>query len=83
MRHHEMILSPCHGVIERISIKKDARVYEWESLFTIKTAEGQFQEVRVGLSGIIHSLEVRIGDEVIPGMVLAYIHEDLVASGSD
>jgi multidrug efflux pump subunit AcrA (membrane-fusion protein) len=70
-------------MIEKISIEKDTRVYEWESLFTIRTAEGRFEEVRVGLSGIIQSLEVEVGDEVIPGMVLAYINEDLVASGSD
>jgi len=83
MRHHEMILSPCHGVVEKISIEKDTRIYEWETLFTIKTVEGRSEEVCVGLSGIIYSLEVEVGDEVIPGMVLAYINEDLIASGSD
>lgn len=83
MGHNEMIVSPCHGVIEKVSIHENERIYEWESLFTIKTAEGEFEEVRVGLSGIINSLEIDTGDEVLPGMVLAFVKEDLMVSGSD
>ncbi|AFU12010.1 Acetyl-CoA carboxylase [Bacillus cereus Rock3-29] len=37
----------------------------------------------MGCSGEVHSLEVEAGDKVIPGMVLAYIQEDLFVSGSD
>jgi biotin carboxyl carrier protein len=80
---YEMIMSPCHGTIEKISIEENSRIYEWEPLFIIKTMNGDTQVIRVGLSGEVKSLEVAKGDEVIPGMVLAYIKEDLLLSGSD
>ncbi|NRD76276.1 hypothetical protein HPT25_02095 [Bacillus sp. BRMEA1] len=78
-----VILSPCFGRVEKISIKSSERVYEWEGLFKIKTEIGTVEEVHTGVSGEIESLEVQEGDYVIPGMVLAYIKEDIFVTGSD
>jgi biotin carboxyl carrier protein len=78
-----VILSPCFGKVEKITVKNAERIYEWEALFTIKRDEGTVEEVQTGVSGEIESLEVQEGDYVIPGMVLAYIKEDLFVTGSD
>lgn len=83
MGHQEIIISPYHGAIKKVSVKEKSFVHEWESLMTIKTIEDVTREIRVGLSGIVHSLEVTVGDEVIPGMVLAYIYEDLAVQEDD
>lgn len=79
----DVVLSPVYGKIEKVSIKRESRIYEWEPLFTIKTAEGIVETIQTGISGEIHSLEVQEGDQVIPGMVLAYVKEDLFVTGSD
>ncbi len=78
-----MITSPCDGVIEQICVQENCRIYEWDSLFKIRTSDGDLETVSLGLSGLLRSLEVYVGEEVISGMVLAYIAEDLVVSGSD
>ncbi|KKI89812.1 hypothetical protein WQ54_24100 [Bacillus sp. SA1-12] len=83
MENNEFITSSCYGIVEEVSIDDDSRIYEWENLFTIKTGDGKLETIRVGLSGKVLSLEVQKGDRVIPGMVLAYIQEDLIGSGSD
>jgi biotin carboxyl carrier protein len=79
----EMIMSPCHGTIEEITIEENSRIYEWQPLFIIKTINGDIHVIREGLSGEVQSLEVAKGDKVIPGMVLAYIKEEFLLSGSD
>jgi len=81
--YYGVILSPCFGTVEKISVQKAERIYEWEALFTIKSDDGNIEEVQTGVSGEIESLEVQVGDNVIPGMVLAYIKEDLFVTGSD
>lgn len=78
-----MVTSPCHGVIKEVSIKKHSRIYEWEALFLIQTRSEEIETVKIELSGEVQSLEVQKGDEVIPGMVLAYIKEDTFVTGSD
>jgi biotin carboxyl carrier protein len=78
-----VILSPCSGKVEKIAVKKADRIYEWEALFTIQSDAGALEIVQTGVSGKIDSLEVQEGDNVIPGMVLAYIKEDLFITGSN
>ncbi len=78
-----VLLSPCYGKVEKISIKCSARIYEWEPLFTIRREDGSYEMVQTTLSGRIESIEVQEGDDVIPGMVLAYVKEDLFVTGSD
>lgn len=78
-----VVLSPVYGKVEKVSIKSKSRIYEWETLFLIKTEEGKVEMIQTSVSGEIESLEVQEGDNVIPGMVLAYIKEDLFVTGSD
>lgn len=81
--YYGLVLSPCYGKVEKVSVKDEARIYEWEPLFTIKTDTGYLETIQTGVSGKIESLEVQEGDEVIPGMVLAFIKEDIFVTGSD
>ncbi|SEA23921.1 hypothetical protein SAMN05421743_103269 [Thalassobacillus cyri] len=83
MHGYELVVSPCEGVVEEISIGERSRVYEWESLFKIRTENGELENVAIGVSGLVHSLEVSEGEEVIAGMVMAQLQEDVVISGSD
>jgi biotin carboxyl carrier protein len=83
MIEHEMVMSSCYGTIQEVSIENHSRIYEWEPLFTIETGKGNLETLSIGISGEVYSLEVQKGDKVIPGMVLALIKEDLIASGSD
>ncbi|MEH7074891.1 biotin/lipoyl-binding protein [Neobacillus drentensis] len=81
--YYGVVLSPCYGKVERISILDESRIYEWETLFIIKSESGELETVQTSLSGEVESLEVQEGDYVVPGMVLAYIKEDLFVTGSD
>ncbi|WP_459500963.1 biotin/lipoyl attachment domain-containing protein [Bacillus sp. C1] len=81
--YYEIITSPCYGTVEKVSIDKDSRIYEWEPLFAIKNMSGKLEVIKMGCSGEVQSLEVEAGDKVIPGMVLAYVQEDIPISGSD
>ncbi|CAM3432308.1 hypothetical protein [Cytobacillus oceanisediminis] len=78
-----VIISPCQGRVERVEITNESRIYEWDPLFYIKTPEGHVEVIQIGVSGEIESLEVQVGEAVIPGMVLAYIKEDLYVTGTD
>ncbi|WP_223591716.1 biotin/lipoyl-containing protein [Neobacillus bataviensis] len=78
-----VVISPCFGRIEKVAIKNEERIYEWEPLFVIKADDGNVKMIQTGVSGEVESLEVQEGDNVIPGMVLAYIKEDLFITGSD
>jgi hypothetical protein len=81
--YYGVVLSPCYGKVERISIHDESRIYEWENLFMIKSESGTLETIQTCLSGEVESLEVQEGDYVIPGMVLAYIKEDLFVTSSD
>ncbi|MGO4886226.1 hypothetical protein ACJ2A9_00580 [Anaerobacillus sp. MEB173] len=77
------VVSPFKGTVEKIFIKQNSYIYEWEKLFLIKTIEGNLQEVSIGASGIITSLYVNEGDKVTSDMILAYLKDDLIITGSD
>ncbi|MDW7614618.1 hypothetical protein SC499_07715 [Peribacillus simplex] len=79
----DVILSPCDGSVERISISKNSRFYEWEPLFQIKKADGGVEIIDIGVSGEVESLEVMEGEPVVAGEVLAYFKEDSFVTGSD
>lgn len=78
-----VIISPCYGIVDKITINHTDRLYEWETLFSIKTDDGPMEMIQTSVSGEVESIEVQEGDTVIPGMVLAYIKEDLFVTGSD
>jgi biotin carboxyl carrier protein len=79
----EPIVSPFLGTVEEVLINSTCRIYEWENLFKIRAVNGELNTVSMGLSGEIQSIEVKIGDNITPGMVLAVVKEDLIATGSD
>jgi hypothetical protein len=80
---HEYIVSTVSGTVEEVAIEVHSRIDEWEKLFTVRTHNGILETVSVGLSGEIISIEVKPGDCIIPGMVLAFIKDDLITMGSE
>lgn len=81
--YYGVVLSPCHGTVEKISIKGAERIYECDTLFLVKSDDGTLEMIQTNASGEVESVEVQEGDKVIPGMVLAYIKEDSFVTGSD
>ncbi|RFB13593.1 hypothetical protein DZB84_16640 [Bacillus sp. HNG] len=76
MEHDEIITSPYHGIIKEIIIKENAKIDEGEPLFIIQTLTGENKAIKVGIRGSVQSIEVQVGDEVIPGMVLTYVKDE-------
>ncbi|MCM3603493.1 hypothetical protein M3175_22630 [Robertmurraya korlensis] len=81
--NHDFVVSAVSGKVEEVAIEVHSRIYEWEKLFTIRMENGHLETVSVGLSGEVVSIEVKTGDCIIPGMVLAFIKDDLIPTGSD
>jgi len=81
--NEEIVTSPSYGRIKAILLPAESRIYEWEPFLLLQTEDGQEIQLRVGVSGIINGYAVREGDTVVPGAVIAYIEEDIMASGSD
>ncbi|MGC4379169.1 hypothetical protein WD019_19955 [Fictibacillus sp. Mic-4] len=79
----EPVYSPYHGTVEKVLTMKANRVYEWERLFLIKTKNGLVEEVSVGISGHIISVDVKQGENVTPDTVLAKIEDDFTITGCD
>ncbi|MBD1380775.1 hypothetical protein [Metabacillus arenae] len=77
------IYSPCFGKVENILVNETSRIYEWEKLFLIREKNGTVNEITVGISGLIASLEVNENQNVTPNTVLFKIKEDLFITGSD
>ena len=82
-RIEETVYSPCSGTVEKVFTEKDCHVYEWERLFLIKAHNGKIEEVSVGISGHITSLNVKDGQKVDAETALAVIKDDLIITGSD
>lgn len=72
----EMILSPCDGMLEKILIHQEADIQRCSTIFKIKKSDGTLYEVKKSYRGNLLSVEVKEGDEILKGMVLAYV-EDL------
>lgn len=83
MRHTGVITSVYVGTVVEMKAERHAHVREGEVICTIQTQDGRMMPVTAELSGEIVSMEVEVGDEVIPGMVLAYVKEDLFVTGDD
>lgn len=79
----EVIVCPCAGTVVQINGANDTYVNEGDAIFTIRTSSGDLIQVTMELSGKIESIEVEVGDDVIPGMVLAYVQEDLFVAETD
>jgi pyruvate/2-oxoglutarate dehydrogenase complex dihydrolipoamide acyltransferase (E2) component len=76
--NHEVI-SPCYGIVEKVLREDSSFAYEGELIFIINTNE-LLVEVLMEFSGIVMGIEVQVGDEVISGMILAFIQEDTSVS---
>ncbi|MDN4075038.1 MULTISPECIES: hypothetical protein [Fictibacillus] len=79
----EQVYSPFFGKIEKILIKPEQLVYEWEKLFIIQTTDGTIEEVSVGISGYVTSLDAKPGQTVTPQTILAEIEDDFLITGCD
>jgi acetyl/propionyl-CoA carboxylase alpha subunit len=71
----EMILSPCDGMLEEIVIHHEQEAKRCSTIFKIKKTDGTFLELKKSYIGKVLSVEVKEGDEVVKGMVLAYVEE--------
>ncbi|MCP8615946.1 biotin/lipoyl-containing protein [Salirhabdus salicampi] len=79
----EPVYSPCHGSVKEVIVKPNSYVYEWETLCFIETEDGRKEEVSIGISGIVTSVEVERGQEVTPSTKITVIQDDLEITGSD
>ena len=79
----EKLYCPCNGTVEKVFTKENNHVYEWEKLFLIKTNHGVIEEISIGISGYITTLDVKAGQKVNHETVLATIKDDLQITGSD
>ncbi|OIK07988.1 hypothetical protein BIV60_26855 [Bacillus sp. MUM 116] len=79
----EKLYCPFNGTIEEVLTKENSHVYEWEKLFLIKTNNGSIEEISIGISGYITSLDVKNGQKVDSDTVLATIKDDLKITGCD
>ncbi len=77
------IYSPCCGRVEKVFVHKSTYVHEWEKLLLIRTGDGLINEVGVGMSGDIASLEVTEGEQVSYLTLLVKLHDDFQPTGSD
>lgn len=71
----EMILSPCDGVLVALRIQEDHIQKRCSTFFKIKQKDDTILEIKKTYQGRISSVEVREGEEVVKGMVLAYVEE--------
>ncbi|MFC7392205.1 biotin/lipoyl-containing protein [Scopulibacillus cellulosilyticus] len=67
----EILTSPIFGTVEEVVVKEN-NVKEFDPLFIIRTEQGSLEKITAGLNGIIELLNVKKGDKVVPGTVLAH-----------
>ncbi|WP_242224638.1 hypothetical protein [Bacillus cereus group sp. BfR-BA-01380] len=77
------VYSPCNGVIEEVFVQQSSYVYEWEKLFLIKKSDGTLEEVAIGVSGDILSVEVKLGQEVNEQTLLCKLEDDWLITGCE
>lgn len=79
----ELVTSPSYGIVEEVLIKPDQRVYEWDPLFNIRNENGILEQIAVGTSGVLKTINAEKRDLVSPGTLLAQIKTDNFITGSD
>ncbi|GAA3331159.1 hypothetical protein GCM10020331_086600 [Ectobacillus funiculus] len=79
----ETVYSPCCGKVEKVFVNEESYIYEWEKLLTIRTEDGGTEEVAIGVSGNIASVEVEPGEEVNTNTVLCKVADDLKITGCE
>ncbi|RST76946.1 hypothetical protein D4T97_000080 [Siminovitchia acidinfaciens] len=71
----EMILSPCDGVLVNIHVQENHDKRRCIVFLKIQQKDDTILEIKKTYCGKISSVEVREGEEVVKGMVLAYVEE--------
>ncbi|MEI4622612.1 hypothetical protein KFD70_21055 [Bacillus pfraonensis] len=79
----ENVYSPCYGKVEKLFVKENSYVYEWEKLALIETIDKEKVEVKVGISGDIVLLEVEEGQSITNKTRLIAVRDDMLITGSD
>ncbi|HEK9102962.1 TPA: hypothetical protein SUB30_004425 [Bacillus pseudomycoides] len=79
----ENVYSPCYGKVEKLFVKGNSYVYEWEKLALIETIDKEKVEVKVGISGDIVLLEVEEGQSITNKTRLIAVRDDMLITGSD
>lgn len=79
----ELVTSPSYGIVEEVLIELDQRVYEWDPLFNIRNENGILEQMTVGISGVLKTINVEKRDLVSPDTILAQINADNFITGSD
>lgn len=74
----EMILSPCDGVLVNIHIEENHVEKRCIVLLKIRQKDDTVLEIKKAYCGRVSSVEVKEGEEVVKGMVLAYVEEHVV-----
>lgn len=74
MRIRHEVLSPCVGIVDAVFLAINSPVEEGEEVIAIRTPDG-IVPVVAEVNGKMIGIEVEAGDEVIPGMIVAYIEE--------
>ncbi|TRZ37790.1 hypothetical protein CEQ21_20380 [Niallia circulans] len=82
-KEDQVILSPFAGIVKDVFIKENAYFYEWETILTIQTANGDLEKVEVPFSGSVVSLFVHTGDEISINGKLVSLQDDLLVTGCD
>ena len=77
MRIRHEVISPCVGIVVSIFPTIDSPVKEGEEVIAVQTPEG-IVSIVAEVNGKMIGIEVKAGDEVIPGMIVAYIEESSV-----
>ncbi|KEK23336.1 hypothetical protein [Bacillus gaemokensis] len=79
----EEIYSPCKGKVEEIFVDESSYVYEWEKLMMIQKNDGTVEEIKVGISGHIRSVNIEIGQEIDVDTLLLKLEDDLLITGCE
>ncbi|MCE4047277.1 MULTISPECIES: hypothetical protein [Bacillaceae] len=82
-KEDQVILSPFAGTVKKVFVQEKAYFYEWETILTIETDQGDLKEIGVPFSGCVVSLFVKTGDEISINGKLVSLQDDLLVTGCD
>ncbi|WP_459502549.1 hypothetical protein [Bacillus sp. C1] len=79
----EEICSSYKGTVEEIFVDESSYVYEWEKLMTVRKNDGTLEEIKVGISGHIRSVNIEVGQEIDVDTLLLKLEDDLLITGCE
>lgn len=75
--YEEIITSPIKGNVESIKVESGEEVYEQQLLVMIRAERGNVKQILTASSGMVETLTVNVGDQVVHGDVLFFVKEDV------